>query len=160
MCEVSYFAVIRILIMFPIGRTTTSRYNTRPTTPTTARTTPTPTTRGTTSRTTSRSTSTARPDYDEIDCQPSLTTVRGKSVCRNEIIFEEHFTGTTLSKLWKNAVQMPLDTEDAEFVSYQNLPSICSVKDGYFNIFPKLLSEIPGFSDDSVRTGTLDFGAR
>lgn len=95
-----------------------------------------------------------------MDCQPSETTVKGKPVCRNELIFEEHFTGTSLSKLWKNAVKMPLDTEDAEFVSYQNLPSICSVKDGYFNVFPKLLSEIPGFSADSIRTGTLDFGAR
>lgn len=62
--------------------------------------------------------------------------------------------------MWKNAVKMPLDSEDAEFVSYQNLPNICSVKDGYFNIFPKLLSDTPGFSLDSIRTGTLDFGAR
>lgn len=147
--------------MFAIGRTTTSRYNTRATT---TRTTPTPTTRGTTpstrGTTSTQSPPTARPDEDSFDCQPSSTTVKGKTVCRNELIFEEHFTGNTLSKLWKNAIKMPLDTEDAEFVSYQNLASVCSVKDGYFNIFPKLLTEIPGFSDDSIRSGTLDFGAR
>lgn len=81
-------------------------------------------------------------------------------MCKNELIFEENFTGNTLTKMWKNAVKMPLDSEDAEFVSYQSLPTICSVRDGYFNIFPKLLSDIPGFSTDSIRTGTLDFGAR
>lgn len=117
-----------------------------------------------TSRTTSRNTPTPRtttpPQYDSFDCQPSMTTVKGKTVCQNELIFEENFTGSTLSKIWKNVVKMPLDTEDAEFVSYQNVPSICSSKDGYFNVFPKLLSEIPGFSADSVRTGVLDFGAR
>lgn len=95
-----------------------------------------------------------------MDCQPSITIVKGKPVCRNEIIFEDHFTGTGLTKSWKNAVKMPLDTEDAEFVSYQNLPSVCHVRNGYFNIFPKILSDMPGFTTDSIRTGTLDFGAR
>lgn len=55
---------------------------------------------------------------------------------------------------------MPLDTEDAEFVSYQNLPGVCYVRDGYFNVFPKILSDMPGFTTDSIRTGTLDFADR
>ncbi|KAG4076072.1 hypothetical protein HA402_010867 [Bradysia odoriphaga] len=154
---------------FTFRRTTTSRTTTtRPTTRTTqrtTRTTPTPVTRGTTSSwetTQSTTTPIVRPDYggDGLDCQPSITTVRGKPVCRNEVIFEEHFSGTGLSKSWKNGVKMPLDTEDAEFVSYQNLPSICYVRDGYFNIFPKILSDMPGFTTDSIRSGTLDFSDR
>lgn len=76
------------------------------------------------------------------------------------MIFEEHFSGTTLSKSWKNGIKIPLDTEDAEFVSYQNLAGVCYVRDGYFNIFPKILADMPGFTADSIRTGTLDFADR
>ncbi|KAJ6616523.1 Beta-1,3-glucan-binding protein, partial [Pseudolycoriella hygida] len=146
---------------FTFRRTTTSRYNTRSTTGTTRATTRSTTTASPFTRATTTTWSrTSKPNEDSIDCEPSITTVKGKTVCRNELIFEENFTGTTLSKLWKHAVKIPLDSEDAEFVSYQNLPNICSVRDGYFNIFPKLLCDMPGFSADSIRTGTLDFGAR
>lgn len=45
--------------------------------------------------------------------------------------------------------------QDAEFVVYENYPSVWNVSHGNLNIYPKLLYRVPesGFSEQDIRTG-------
>lgn len=43
-------------------------------------------------------------------CIPSITKVKGKSVCQNELIFEDDFSQLDENK-WKHQVKIPLDSE-------------------------------------------------
>lgn len=53
---------------------------------------------------------------------------------------------------------MPLDTEDAEFVLYQNYSEVWNVSNGNLHIFPKLLTDFTDFSVERLRGGELDLG--
>lgn len=113
------------------------------------------------------------------NCRPSITTVNKKRIaCADQTIFEEQFDYNFESR-WTQDVRMPLEFEvtpeflsfnctgivfeitfavffqDAEFVVYENYPSIWNVTYGNLNIFPKLLYQVPesGFSENDIRSG-------
>lgn len=43
-------------------------------------------------------------------CEKSETLVKGKQVCKGELIFEENFEGSDLRN-WQREIKMPLDSE-------------------------------------------------
>ncbi|XP_055903000.1 gram-negative bacteria-binding protein 1-like [Eupeodes corollae] len=95
---------------------------------------------------------------DEFTCEPSRTTVDRKIVCKGQLIFEDNFNTLNWTK-WKREVRIPLYANDAEFVSFQKRDENCYVSDGQLHIVPNLLSEVPGFTESSIRTGELDLGS-
>ncbi|XP_055856168.1 uncharacterized protein LOC129919334 [Episyrphus balteatus] len=114
-----------------------------------------------TSRPTNRPTSSTIPlEEDPIigSCEESKTTMDRKSVCKGELIFEDNFNSLNWTK-WKREVKIPLYSDDAEFVSFQTRDENCYVSNGQLHIVPNLLSEVPGFSESSIRTGKLDLGS-
>ncbi|XP_055383696.1 uncharacterized protein LOC129613590 [Condylostylus longicornis] len=95
---------------------------------------------------------------DITQCETSKTTINyEKTVCKQKLIFEDQFNEIDWSK-WSRDIRIPLDTEDADFVSFQNLDQNLYVKDGILYILPKLLTEVSGYDDESIQTGTLNLG--
>ncbi|XP_055918903.1 beta-1,3-glucan-binding protein-like isoform X2 [Eupeodes corollae] len=88
-------------------------------------------------------------------CQLSVTTVSGQRVCKEKLIFQEHFDNLD-PKIWKIDARIPTDTEDSPFVSFQNDPEVVYIKNGWLNIKPKFLSKASGFNESSLMTGTLN----
>lgn len=85
-------------------------------------------------------------------CKESVTVVRGRDkTCREELIFEDNFDWFDKSK-WEYEIRFPLDTEDATFVSYQDLKDNLFLKDGNLNIVPGLSST----DDVYLRTGKIE----
>ncbi|KAL9700390.1 hypothetical protein quinque_003831 [Culex quinquefasciatus] len=102
-----------------------------------------------TSTTTTTTTTTLPP------CEPTVTTVNGgRSTCAGKLIFEDTFQSLDLTR-WQREVRIPLDTESAEFVSYQATPDNSYVAGGHLFIVPTLLNLDPDFSDERIRTGEL-----
>lgn len=137
--------------------------------PTTQRTTR-RTTQRTTRRTTPKTTTNAynsdhsqnnrpiSPSYSTY-CEPSITTVNKVPVaCRNELLFAEQFEGDIYNK-WAQDIQMPSDSEDVEFVVYENYYNVWNVSNGNLNIYPQLLSESPNWSSDGIETGSFDISS-
>ncbi|XP_055629565.1 beta-1,3-glucan-binding protein [Toxorhynchites rutilus septentrionalis] len=122
------------------------RKNMPATTTTTTTTTEKPKT--TKTKTTKTTTTTAPP------CMSTVTTVNGGSTCAGNLIFEDTFQTLDLSK-WQREVRIPLDTESAEFVSYQASPENSYVAGGHLFIVPTLLNMDPTFNDERIRTGEL-----
>lgn len=85
-------------------------------------------------------------------CKDSVTSVRGRDkTCREELIFEDNFDWFDKSK-WEYEIRFPLDTEDAAFVSYQDLKDNLFLKDGNLNIVPGLSST----DNVYLRTGKIE----
>ncbi|XP_055371888.1 beta-1,3-glucan-binding protein-like [Condylostylus longicornis] len=93
------------------------------------------------------------------NCIISKTTVNGRKVCSKALIFEENFDYFNWTK-WERLIQIPSDSEDAEFVSYQDFPENCYITDGDLHIAPTLLKDAPGYSQESIRNGFINFGSR
>ncbi|XP_062550097.1 gram-negative bacteria-binding protein 1 [Armigeres subalbatus] len=87
-------------------------------------------------------------------CVPTVTTVNGKASCSGRMIFEDTFQTLDLQK-WQREIRIPLDTESAEFVSYQDSPENSFVVGGHLFIVPTLLNMNPDFSEERIRTGEL-----
>ena len=97
---------------------------------------------------------TSKPSATTEKCLPSKTLVNGQNACTRTLIFEENFDVLDSSK-WQREVRIPLDTESAEFLSYQNRSENSFVKDGKLFIKPTLLSDLEEFTDERIRTGEL-----
>uniref|UniRef100_A0A1Q3FNF1 Putative gram negative binding protein subgroup a n=1 Tax=Culex tarsalis TaxID=7177 RepID=A0A1Q3FNF1_CULTA len=103
----------------------------------------------TTTKATTTTTTTVPP------CEPSVTTMNGgRSTCAGKLIFEDTFQSLDLTR-WQREVRIPLDTESAEFVSYQASPTNSYVTGGHLFVVPTLLNLDPDFSDERIRTGEL-----
>nr|XP_049706877.1 beta-1,3-glucan-binding protein-like [Helicoverpa armigera] len=91
------------------------------------------------------------------ECKPTLTQVRGGSACAGQTIFEENFDNFR-DNVWQIEQYIPVYTPNFPFVSYQRLVSdlTVSVSDGKLRIAPKLQQKLPGFTDDSIYSGTLN----
>lgn len=87
-------------------------------------------------------------------CQPSLTTVRNRQVCRGELIFEDNFDAST--PLWKKEIYIAPDMGDAEFVFYDD--SRVMTRNGELIITAQLWNEYQ--RNINIRTGVLDVGSR
>ncbi|XP_030376280.1 gram-negative bacteria-binding protein 1 [Scaptodrosophila lebanonensis] len=90
-------------------------------------------------------------------CEPSLTEVspvRSTSICKGQLIFEEHFEQLNESR-WLHEVRAPLDTNDAEFVLYDGKASI---QHGNLVIKPRLWSDYR--PDLKVSSASLDLAER
>ena len=101
-------------------------------------------------------------DLDHLpksNCMLSETLVGGHQVCQGQLIFNDNFDTFSTAK-WEKEIRIPLDSDNAEFVSYQDYPQNCYIQTGALNIVPTLLSSLPGFYDDLIRTGHLNFGPK
>ncbi|CAH2090816.1 unnamed protein product [Euphydryas editha] len=90
------------------------------------------------------------------DCSPTSTVVRNGKACAGETLFEDNFDSLR-EDLWQIEQYIPGEP-DYPFVSYQrppNAPTV-SVKGGYLYIQPILQQDLPGFSNSSIYTATLD----
>ncbi|CAH2237568.1 jg9821 [Pararge aegeria aegeria] len=90
------------------------------------------------------------------NCLPTLTKVRGRTVCAGEVIFEDNFD-TLREDLWQIEQYIPTDHPEHPFLSYQKLDTDRNVyvEDGILNIVPKLQEDlIRKYS--SILTGSLD----
>ncbi|XP_039755573.1 beta-1,3-glucan-binding protein-like isoform X2 [Pararge aegeria] len=90
------------------------------------------------------------------NCLPTLTKVRGKTVCAGEVIFQDNFD-TLREDLWQIEQYIPTDHPEHPFLSYQKLDTDRNVyvEDGILNIVPKLQEDlIRKYS--SILTGSLD----
>lgn len=93
-----------------------------------------------------------------LKCDLSETRVNGEFVCRGSVVFEDNFDSVDYKK-WEPVVRFSSDYQDAEFNSYQNRTENYYVQLGMLVIAPTLQSAVPGFNDQQIRTGKLDFGA-
>lgn len=75
--------------------------------------------------------------------------------CRNELIFNEQFDGDIYDK-WAQDIQMPSDSEDVEFVVYENYANVWNASNGNLNIYPQLLSD---FRNGGIQSGSFDIPA-
>uniref|UniRef100_A0A9I3GIT3 GH16 domain-containing protein n=1 Tax=Anopheles farauti TaxID=69004 RepID=A0A9I3GIT3_9DIPT len=100
--------------------------------------------------TTTTTTTTAAP------CGRTLTTFNGgQSTCAGKLIFEDTFEQGTLAPKWQHEVRIPLDTDSAEFVSYQSHPENSYVTAGRLVIVPTLVTMNADYTDERIRTGEL-----
>ncbi|KAJ8715919.1 hypothetical protein PYW08_013204 [Mythimna loreyi] len=90
-------------------------------------------------------------------CRPTETRVRGGTACAGETIFEEKFD-TFRDNIWQIEQYLPYNSPNFPFVSYQRLDSdpTVSVSDGKLRISPKLQQRLPGFTNESIYTGTIN----
>lgn len=117
------------------------------------------TTTTTTTRVKPKATKTTKPSEKsttttEAPCAPTVTTVNGKPSCAGRMVFEDTFQTFDLQK-WQREVRIPLDTESAEFLSYQESPENSYVAGGHLFIVPTLLNMNPDFNEERIRTGEL-----
>lgn len=85
------------------------------------------------------------------NCNRSITEVRGKKVCKGEVIFYDDFSsGSQINSYkWAHEVIMPW-TPDYEFVVYRKNYRNCFIKNGKLYIKPTL------FDDNFVKRGSLE----
>ncbi|XP_011188964.1 gram-negative bacteria-binding protein 1 isoform X2 [Zeugodacus cucurbitae] len=89
-------------------------------------------------------------------CEPALTKIRDRNVCRGELLFEENFNGNELNVTrWRYEVRLPLDNADAEFVLYDTNAEITN---GLLKIEPHIWGN--DSPDADIRRGSLNLGAR
>lgn len=87
-----------------------------------------------------------------IPCENSITTVNGKMVCKNTLIFNEDFNVDNV-KLWNYDTRFSSDYGDAEFVIYEKRPETSFIRDGKLTIKPELMTTFMGFDDTRLRRG-------
>ncbi|KAJ0178108.1 hypothetical protein K1T71_005931 [Dendrolimus kikuchii] len=90
-------------------------------------------------------------------CEPTITKVRGGSACASEIIFEDDFNSLNEGQ-WQIEKYIPKNHAEYPFISYQQLTSDPTVKveNGNLQISAKLQANLPGFSSESLYTGSLN----
>ncbi|XP_049297504.1 gram-negative bacteria-binding protein 1-like [Anopheles funestus] len=89
-------------------------------------------------------------------CPPTLTTYNGgQSTCAGKLIFEDTFEQGSFAPKWQHEIRIPLDTDSAEFVSYQNLPDNSYIAAGRLVIVPTLVNMNADYTDERIRTGDL-----
>lgn len=102
----------------------------------------------------------ATPLPPPLKCDLSETTrASGEPVCKGAVLFEDSFDSVDYAK-WEPVTRFSSDYEDAEFNSYQNRTENYYVRNGMLVIAPSLQTSVPGFNDNQLRTGKLDFGLR
>ncbi|XP_054731992.1 gram-negative bacteria-binding protein 1-like isoform X2 [Anastrepha obliqua] len=95
-------------------------------------------------------------DQRNDKCEPSLTTIHNRKVCRGQLIFEENFDGDQLdASRWRYEVRLPLDIADAEFVLYD---TNAELSNGLLKIEPRLWGNDSPNAD--IQKGDLNLGAR
>lgn len=87
-----------------------------------------------------------------VPCENSISTVNGKVVCKNTLIFNEEFNAEML-KLWNYDTRFSSDLGDAEFVVYEKRPETSYIRDGKLTIKPELMTTFMGFDDARLRRG-------
>ncbi|XP_041772752.1 gram-negative bacteria-binding protein 1 [Anopheles merus] len=110
------------------------------------------TTTTTTTTTTVKPTTTTPPP-----CPPTLTTFNGgQPTCAGKLLFEDTFEqGSSFAPKWQHEVRIPLDTDSAEFVSYQSSPENSYIAAGRLVIVPTLVTQTADYTDERIRTGEL-----
>nr|AGK40899.1 GRP3 [Nilaparvata lugens] len=88
-------------------------------------------------------------------CLKSITTVNGMSACSGYLIFETDFS-FGIGENWTNEVRF--NSDESEFVVFDNSTSNFFSKFGFLNLKPALLDEYYG--EGFTLNGTLDLGAR
>ncbi|XP_050090855.1 beta-1,3-glucan-binding protein 2 [Anopheles aquasalis] len=125
----------------------------------TVRSTSTTTTSTTTSTTTTTTTTTPKPTTTTPaapPCGQTATTVNGgQPSCAGALIFEDTFDQNSLGTKWRHEIRIPLDTESAEFLSYQDHPENSYIAGGRLFIVPTLVTMSPDYTDERIRTGEL-----
>ncbi|XP_055855485.1 beta-1,3-glucan-binding protein-like [Episyrphus balteatus] len=97
-------------------------------------------------------------DGGKVECEKSPTTINGKQMCRNELLFEDHFDRLDWSK-WNQEVRIPQSSDDGQFVMFLNKPKNCFARNGQLHIIPSLASEVLGNDLKKFRTGSYQIGA-
>lgn len=87
-----------------------------------------------------------------VPCENSISTVNGKVVCKNTLIFNEEFNAEIL-KLWNYETRFSSDLNDAAFVVYEKRPETSYIRDGKLTIKPELMTSFMGFDDARLRRG-------
>uniref|UniRef100_A0A182KEJ1 CBM39 domain-containing protein n=1 Tax=Anopheles christyi TaxID=43041 RepID=A0A182KEJ1_9DIPT len=102
-------------------------------------------------------TTTTKPTTTTVPpCPATLTTLNGgQSTCAGKLIFEDTFELGSFAPKWQHEVRIPLDTDSAEFVSYQNLPENSYIAAGRLVIVPTLVTQSADYNDERIRTGEL-----
>ncbi|CAK1544893.1 unnamed protein product [Leptosia nina] len=98
----------------------------------------------------------SRPNPSTRDCKATVTEVAGAKACAGQVVFEDNFDSFR-EDLWYIEQYIP-EQPDYPFVSYQRPPrsDVVSIKDGNLRIAPQLLINQPGYSNNSVLSGSLD----
>ncbi|XP_055379153.1 gram-negative bacteria-binding protein 1-like [Condylostylus longicornis] len=92
------------------------------------------------------------------NCEYSKTIVNNNQrICKGQLIFQDDFNELNWDK-WQRDIRIPMDTEDADFVSFQGLKQNLYIKYDNLYILPTLLSELPDYDDNAIRSGTLILG--
>ncbi|XP_038206219.1 uncharacterized protein LOC119828190 [Zerene cesonia] len=96
------------------------------------------------------------PSKPPSQCRSTLTQVRDGKACAGQVILEDNFD-TLNEDLWYIEQYIP-EQPDYPFVSYQRPPKsqTVQVKNGNLEIAPQLLQNLPGFTNNSIYSGTLD----
>ncbi|VVC92752.1 unnamed protein product, partial [Leptidea sinapis] len=89
-------------------------------------------------------------------CRSTVTEVRNGKACAGQVIFEDTFESFR-EDFWLIEQYIP-EQPDYPFVSYQRSPAakVVSVDEGNLKIKPKLLQNLPGFTESSVYSDNLD----
>ncbi|CAB3247818.1 unnamed protein product [Arctia plantaginis] len=90
-------------------------------------------------------------------CRPTATKLRSGVACAGQTIFEENFN-TFREDVWQIEQYIPVYSTEFPFVSYQRLsqdPTV-AVTGGNLRIAPKLQQRLPGFTDSSIYSGSLN----
>ncbi|CAO1390700.1 unnamed protein product [Diamesa hyperborea] len=85
-------------------------------------------------------------------CEKSISTVNGKVVCKNTLIFNEEFNMEIL-KLWNYDTRFSSDLGDAAFSVYEKRPETSYIRDGKLTIKPELMTRFIDFDDARLRRG-------
>lgn len=87
-----------------------------------------------------------------VACEKSISTVNGKVVCKNTLIFNEEFN-TEILKLWNYDTRFSSDLGDAAFSVYEKRPETSYIRDGKLTIKPELMTRFMDFDDARIRRG-------
>ncbi|CAH2039313.1 unnamed protein product, partial [Iphiclides podalirius] len=96
------------------------------------------------------------PQKGTTDCRPSITLLRVGTACAGQTVFEENFNSLR-EDVWQIEQYVP-DQPEYPFVSYQRPPiaQTVTVDNGNLRIEPQLQQEQPGFSNESMYSGSLN----
>ncbi|KAG6465398.1 hypothetical protein O3G_MSEX015125, partial [Manduca sexta] len=94
------------------------------------------------------------------NCQPSRTKLRDGSACSGQTLFEDNFDSLNES-VWQIEQYIPNTHPELPFVSYQHLTTgqTISTAGGILQITPKLQQDLPGFTNDTITSGTLNLNS-
>ncbi|XP_018800712.1 PREDICTED: gram-negative bacteria-binding protein 3-like [Bactrocera latifrons] len=78
-------------------------------------------------------------DVHTDECKPSQSYKNGlQQQCTNQLLFEDNFSGTQLSKDRWTVEERFATKPDQEFALYLNVPEVLQVKNGMVRIYPEL----------------------